>query len=224
MKAPGNARQSNYSADACREGIGMSSRSRFERNKIDVLDMLINILKSHEENLSEFAERLDTSINNISLSHGNIAKLNQIIDQENISDIVDKLDVFVDNISSIVGNLKEFTSRNGQRLAIIDCKRWSEFKETSMGTSLVAFEVDMWNVLSVTSVGQKFIFRYSEKLPASKNDVIAEDSIYGELLTPDTLRLRRWLSEELNIPEQKIIEGNLLKTPGNTSDGALLNT
>ena len=202
----------------------MSSRSRYERNKIDVLDMLINILKSHEENLSEFAERLDASINSISLSPGKIAKLNQIIEQENISDIVNKLDVFVDNISSIVENLKEFTSRNGPRLAIADCKRWSEFKEASMGTSLVAFEVDMWNVLSVTSVGQKFIFRYSERLPASRNDVIAEDSIYGELLTPDTLRLGRWLSEELNIPEEKIIEGNLLKTPDNTLDRALLNT
>ncbi len=202
----------------------MSSRSRFQKNKIDVLDMLINILKSHEENLSEFADRLDASINNISSSHGRIAKLNQILDQENISDIVDKLDVFTDNISSIVKNLREFTTKNGHHLAIADCKRWSEFKEASMGASLVAFEVDMWNVLSVTSVGQKFIFRYSEKLPASRNDVTAEDSIYGELLTPDTLRLRRWLSEELNIPVEKIIEGNLLKTLDNTSNGALFNT
>ena len=200
----------------------MSPHTRFQKNKIDVLDMLISILKSHEEGLSEFADRLENFIDNISLSQGKIAGLNQILQHENVSDIASKLDFLVDNISSILENIVEFTSENGHHLAIVDCRKWSEFRDASTGTSLVSFEIDMWNIFSIASVCRRFIFRYSEKLPASEDDVISEDSICRNLLNPDSLRLRRWLSEELNIPEEKIIEGNLLKTLDNTSERSFL--
>lgn len=120
---------------------------------------------------------------------------------ENLSGIVDKLGQILENTNS--------TSQNGNGLVFTQCRKWSEFKEASVGSSLVAFEIDLWNVFSISSTSRHFIFRYSEKLPLSRKDVTDENSFCHKVLTLDPASLRRWLSEELRVPEDKILEGNL---------------
>lgn len=123
------------------------------------------------------------------------------IQEENLPNIVGKLDQILQNAMS--------TPEDNQQVAVLDCRKWSEFREASVGASLVAFEMDIWNIFCVTSRSGEFIFRYSEKLPISKNDVMPEDSICHKVLNLDIQNLRRWLSRELKVTEDKIIQGNL---------------
>ena len=187
------------------------------QNKIDVLDMLISILKDHEENLSDVVDRLGAFFESLSLIQKKSRKLDQISQEENLSNITDKLDVFIDNLSAIVENIREFTSENGGRLAVADCRKWSEFKKVSTGASLVAYEIDMWNVFSISSLCRELFFRYSERLPVSQNDMIPENSVCRKILNLDPSSLRTWLSKELRVSKDKIMEGNLVKSLGESN-------
>jgi len=190
----------------------MFANSRFE-GKIDVLDLLINILKDHEENLSDVVDKLDVFLDNLSLAQKKTAKLDQILKRDDLSDVVDRLGVFINSLSSVVEKIsRESTSEKDRHIAIVDCRKWSEFRVVSAGASLVAFEMDVWNVFSITSRSREFIFRFSESLPMSKNDAMPEGSASNKLPNLDSTSLRRWLSEELKVPEEKIIEGNLVKS------------
>ena len=189
----------------------MPSPTRSE-NKIDVLDMLITILKDHEESLSDIVDRLGAFIGSLSLVQKKSRNLDQISQQETLSHITGKLDVFIENLSSIIENIGEFASENGRRLAVADCRKWSEFKEVSTGASLVAYETDMWNIFSISSLCREFVFRYSERLPVSQNDMMPGDSVCHKVLNLEPSNLRRWLSKELKVSKDKIVEGNLIKS------------
>jgi len=200
-----------------KRGFDMSSGPGFE-GKIDVLDMLINILKDHEESLSGIVGKLDFFIDNLSSAQKKIKKMDRILQQENLSNIVDRLDIFVDNLSSVLEKIsREFAFEDGRRVAVVDCRKWLEFRTVSMGASFVAFETDVWNVFSVTSACRDFIFRYSERLPVSQNDVVPEGSVCHKVLNMDPRSLRRWLSDELKVPEDKIIQGDLSKSLGGSN-------
>ena len=140
------------------------------QSKIDVLDLLISILKDHEENLSES----------------------------------------IDKIGGILQNRNVISEKEPHHpLAFVDCLRWSDFKRASVGASLVGYKIDIWNEFFIVSVGRRFVFRHSEKLPRSKNDVKLEDTVCSKVLNLDSTGFRHWLSEELKVPENRIIEGNL---------------
>jgi len=96
-----------------------------------------------------------------------------------------------------------------RHLSVVACRKWSEFKEVSSDASLVAFEINVWNEFSITSVCSGFIFRYSEKLPAYQHGMKIEDSVCHEVLNLDPADLRCWLSDELNVPDHRIVEGGL---------------
>jgi len=129
--------------------------------------------------------------------------------------LVDMIKTHEKNLLDIAGRIdqnfqyRESESENDHPIAVVDCRKWSEFKELSTGTSLVAYEMDVWNVFSITSARREFIFRYSERLPISRNNVTPKDSVCHKALNLNPASLRRWLSEELRVPEEKIIEGNL---------------
>lgn len=140
------------------------------QSKIDVLDLIISILKDHEENLS-----------------GSIDKIGDMLQNRNPVPVKEPHHLLV----------------------FVDCLRWSDFKRASAGSSLVGYRIDVWNEFTIISVSPRFISRYSEKLPRSKDDIMLEDTVCGKVLDLDSIGLRHWLSEELKVPENKIIEGNI---------------
>ncbi len=163
----------------------MSSRPRFQ-DKIDVLDILISILKDHEGNLSNTVDKLDAFIKNLSSLEKKIAKVEQILQH------------------------KKFTPVNDRRFIYVECKKWSEFREVSTGASLVAFEAEE-KTLSISSAFREIIFKYSEDLPWGDDEINMQsgDLVCCKVLNLDSFSVRRWLSEELKVPEDKIVEGRL---------------
>jgi len=166
----------------------MSSHTRFE-DKIDVLDIIISILKDHEENLSNIVDKLDSFVRNLSILEKKMSKLDQPLQQ------------------------KKFRPESERRIVFVECKKWSEFRDACAGASLVAFDMSD-SVLSVNSSSREFVFRYSERLPDA-SDVLPShsgNSAFRGALHLNTLSVRHWLSEELKVPEDKIVEGALSTT------------
>ena len=166
----------------------MSSLPRFQ-DKIDVLDMIISILKDHEENLSNIVDKLDTFVENFSSLEKKIAMIGQGLQNA------------------------KFAHRKERRMLLVECRNWSEFREMSIGASLVAFEIAK-DLLSVSSASSEFVFKYSEKLPPvdSLTALQPGDTSHREASSPNSLGIRAWLSEELKVAEHRILEGKLLAT------------
>ena len=93
----------------------MSSLRRFQ-DKIDVLDLIISVLKDHEKSLSDFIEKMDTFIKEVSV-------FKEVCGKSGIS------------------RPRMFTQGDNRNIISVECERWSDFKEVSMGARLVAFEM-----------------------------------------------------------------------------------
>ena len=154
----------------------MSSLRRFQ-DKIDVLDLIISVLKDHEKSLSDFIEKMDTFIKEVSV-------FKEVCGKSGIS------------------RPRMFTQRDNRNIISVECERWSDFKEVSMGARLVAFEVRDGG-LYITSMSNGFIFKHLHRLPSSE----AVTSFSTESL--DVGNVKRWLSDELKVPENRIVEGHL---------------
>ena len=156
----------------------MSSLRRFQ-DKIDVLDLIISILKDHEKSLSDFIEKMDAFIKEVSV-------LKKVGEENRIS------------------RPRRFTQRDNCNVISVGCRRWSDFREVSMGARLVVFEVRDGG-LYITSMSNGFIFKHFHKLPGSE----AVTSLPPESL--DVGNVKRWLSDELKVPENRIVEGHLFE-------------
>jgi len=187
----------------------MPARSEFQ-DRIDVLDMIISILRDHEENLSKLADRFDAICNDLSVVEEKITVLDQALERLNGL-----------NVKNVIGAV----GLKGPLIAI-ECKDWLTFRGASQGALLVVFEVvDERFIMS--SVSDLFIFTYSESLPqvevlmgdriekSFKQDkdleIVSSESkecIYEETLQPKMIR--RWLASELGVPEKRVVEGRIL--------------
>jgi len=191
----------------------MTTHSEFQE-KMDVLDLIISILRDHEETLSKLADRFDAICNGVPDLGQNLSLLERSLDR------LDGLQV-----KSVVG-------AGGLKgpLVAVSCKDWQTFRSASQGALMVAFEV-LGELLFVSSVSDLFIFTYTESLPEVKKlidggkeirledhleeerfEVLSskdEDQASDEVLKPETVK--RWLESELGVPEGKIVEGRVLR-------------
>jgi hypothetical protein len=202
------------------------------QKKMDVLDLIINVLKEHEENLDKLADKFENVLNKLFSVENKISNLNETFAQFLFS--------------------KRTNSKYSNQVTLTECKGWTEFKDRSAGAHTVAFEVEE-NVFTVNSSLGDVVYRYSEFLPELKIQVeeghkqyVVKKMVFdspGDLypiferqlkcgleifvkgsrsnlsdkerllhLTyhVDPILAKHWLSDELNVPEENIIEGKLL--------------
>jgi len=216
----------------------MCPSSEFQE-KMDVLDLIINILKEHEESLEGLADRLEGMINNLHSLEDKISSLNETLAQFLSFNTANPL-------------ILPSQANETKPLTLIDCGEWTEFKERSKKARMVAFQVKD-KVFTVSSLSNGVVFKYSENLPEvrfqvgdeSKQFAVEKISFNG----PDDLSLifekrlkcgleatvrgstfnlsegtrlfqlsyhvdlataKRWLSKELSVPKENIIEGNII--------------
>ncbi len=216
----------------------MCPSSEFQE-KIDVLDLIINILKEHEESLEGLADRLEGMINNLHGVEVEISNLNETLAHFSFSKTANPLIVP--------------SQANGTKpLTLIDCREWTEFKDRSKKARMVAFQVKE-KVFSVSSFSNGVVFKYSETLPEVRFQVGDESKQFavekisfndpddlslifekrlkcglgvtvrcsnfnlseGERLFQlsyhvDSVTTKHWLSKELDVPKENIIEGNII--------------
>jgi len=187
----------------------MPSYSRF-KGKIDVLDLIIEVLRDHEEALSDLVDRFEEISGKMTVLDENINILGSILErlgELRVRDIV--------KASGINGPLTR-----------IECNDWETFRSSSQGALIVTFEFSGGDVI-VSSVTDLFIFTYSrgilefmEELSKAKvnwwgrackaigDPLRMEDDYCGATVDPEVFR--RFLSSELGMPEEKIIHGRVL--------------
>ncbi len=190
----------------------MTVHSEFQE-KIDVLDMIISILKEHEENLSGLVERFDALCNNLAAVDEKASELGHSLSRlEGLG---------VKNIVGISGT-------NGP-LVTVECRDWLNFRSASQGALLVAFEI-VNDLLVLSSVSDLFVFTYSERLPsmealskASKKEAefhLGDRNFEASLSQSQgvlckmflkTDKMKHWLTSELGVAGNKIIEGRILR-------------
>lgn len=200
--------------------------------KMDVLDLIINILKEHERNLEKLADKFESVLNNLYSVESKISSLN-----ENFAQFL-----FFKTL-----NPESMT----KPVTLAQCKEWTEFRDRSAGAHVVTFEMEN-NVFTVNSMSGNVVYRYSEFLPEVKFQVEEGEKRYvvkkmsfdslGDLFPVferrlkcglevfvkglkfdladnerllqltyqvDPAKAKHWLSEELSVSEEKVIEGKL---------------
>jgi len=193
------------------------ANSQFQE-KIDILDVIISVLKDHEETLSRLADRFDEIYDDISALQEKLPTLDQALHR------LDGL-----KVKRLIGP----TGLKGP-LAAVKCKDWLTFLNASQGALLVAFEVSD-DTCTFSSVSDLFIFTFSEEIVDVKLLIDKEvkkwlrrrprhagsatpspgrfsfvegESVCEVIVSPKMLK--QWLSLELGIPEKKIMEGRIL--------------
>jgi len=195
----------------------MPVHSKF-REKMDVLDLIIDVLKTHEESLSEIVEKFEETHQKICVFDEKIGLLDRIL--ERLKGLK-------------IRNVVEATGINGS-LVKVKCNDWTTFRAASQGALLVTFEVSDGEV-SIFSITDLFVFIYSIGVPefmgvvsgsakrwmgkilraredgtTSSSFLSSEinDDAYEAVFTPEMLR--RWLSSELELSKDKIVHGQVL--------------
>jgi hypothetical protein len=194
----------------------MTKDAEFQE-KLDVLDIIISILKDHEEALSKISDRFDSVCDEISAFQDKISVLDRALERlEGLK------------VKNVVGAM----GVNGP-LVTGKCKDWQAFKGASQGALLVAYEV-VGEQLIFSSVSDLFVFTFIEGLPEItvlmagtrrwiNNNPESEDadatnpealvstdgeSTYEIIVSPRVVK--RWLSSELGVSKEKIIEGRVI--------------
>jgi hypothetical protein len=188
------------------------------QEKVDVLDILISILRDHEESLQKIAERFDAVCNEVSVFEEKAAVLDRVLEH-----------LGGQKIQTIIGA----TGTKGP-LVTVNCKSWQSFKGASQGALLVAYEV-IGEQTYFSSVSDLSVFTFSgelnetsltvskgvrrwierslgpdedETLESGENVSVDGDSAYKTIVNSKTIR--RWLSAETGVPEDKIVEGKVI--------------
>ena len=220
----------------------MSTDSEFQE-KIDTLDLIINVLKEHEKILDKLAEKLESTVNNLKTRGAEGEKI-----RKSISLIDEKISSLNDAIAQFLAS----KTPKPARFSLVQCEEWTDFKDKSRGARRVAFEAEE-KAFTVNSMSDEEIYEYSEALAEHEFCVKEEEKRYVlEKMFIDSLddvplvfkrglkcgldvsiisskfdlpdgrhvfkltyhvdpeRAKRWLSKELEVPEDNIIEGKII--------------
>ena len=199
----------------------MCPSSEFQE-KVDALDLVINILKEHEKTLSNLADRLEGFVKDISE---------------------------LDRRKSLTPFL---VSKTAKPMTLVRCEEWTDFNARSRDAQLVAFEVRerVFTVNSVSDEAvceySEFLpqinFRVKEEdgryivdeisvgnlndllllftgrlrcglavfVKSSRFDLSDKERVVQLSRQVDPAEAKRWLSRELNVAEENIVLGKIV--------------
>jgi small-conductance mechanosensitive channel len=181
----------------------MSKKLPSKNEALEALDFIVNVLKEHEKDL----DRLINELGNITEKIGDSGTLNGKIEkveetlatlQNEITNLITYLSASHETPIILAQPTQEQkpeispSKENSGPPVIMRCKQWEDFQTLARQAQTVSF-----------------LYREAEKTfqaDALKNNQIITYS--GELPKPTTL-LKSWLAKQLDMPENKILEGIL---------------
>jgi len=152
----------------------------------EALDFIINVLKEHEKDLDRLVAELGKTTERL----GGTGE---------ISGKIEKVEERLSAIQSEISNLINYISTSRQTpvyshgpAVIVRCKKWEDFKNLSTNAETVSF-----------------LFKETER--TFQIDALKEGKVltYSGEFPQDTKIFKIWISRELKIPEEKILEGVL---------------
>jgi len=166
---------------------------------LEALDFIINVLKEHEKDLDRLINDLSTITDKLGNTGGLSGKVEKVeerleILQDEITNLIKYMSAPRETPLTMQGEKQEKLQVEGVRgpPVILRCKQWEDFQTLANGAQTLSF-----------------LFKEAEKtfqVDALKNNQIIT---YSGKPPKETSLLKRWLSKELTIPEQRILEGIL---------------
>ena len=189
----------------------MSKKPQSKDEALEALDFIVNVLKEHEHDL----DKLINELGNVTEQLGATGELNNKV--EKIEEKVTGLQNDITNLISYISTAPQETAKfptaprpepktepaqtplatapapimHGPPV-ILRCKQWEDFQNLAVQAQTVSFMVKE--------------AEHTFQADALKGNQIV--TYTGEIPKPAAL-LRIWLSKQLEIPEQKILEGVL---------------
>ena len=187
----------------------MAVNSGSKDKSLEALDFIINVLKEHEQTLDKSIEELATVTEQIgNTADGLKGKVERI--EERINNLEKEVTNLMDKVSS---SPKETLSTPvkitqpqaafaglppiipGGPLVVLRCRQWADFQALATGVHTLSFSYkEVEKVFQAEALRENQIIVFSGALPS-----------FSRIL-------KAWLSQELNVTGQNILEGFLDKT------------
>ncbi|MEM3550878.1 MAG: hypothetical protein QXV01_07295, partial [Candidatus Bathyarchaeia archaeon] len=176
----------------------MSKEAPSKDNALEALDFIINVLREHEKDL----DRLINELGKITKRLGEAGELSGKIEviEERLTNLQGEISNLISYLSAREALKTPSTAPPKTQMPmevrgppiILRCRQWEDFQ-------MLAFQA------------QTLSFLYKEADKAFQADALKNNQVItysGELPRPTSL-LKAWLSKQLGIPEDKILEGIL---------------
>jgi len=198
----------------------MSEKPPSKDEALEALDFIVNVLKEHEKDL----DRLVSELGNVAGQLGESGELNGKVKkiEDKISSLQGEVGSLVKNLSVSSNQASEVTltaaekPKNvvpavalGQMAAaqinaanlnsitnsmplMLQCSRWEDFQELSAQANTVSYKLkEAEKSLEISAIKNNQITTYTGQIPDY------------------SLLLKMWLSKQLEVPEKRILEGNI---------------
>jgi hypothetical protein len=190
----------------------MSKKPKSKDEALEALDFIVNVLKEHEKDLDRLINELGTVTDALGETGELSSKVEKV--EERISGLQNEITGLVNYLSSSskeapVPAPEQKTEQKTEKKieqktevapapimhgppVILRCKQWEDFK-------------------TLASQAQTLSFMYKDAEKTFQADALKGNQIvtYSGELPKLTALLKMWLSKQLEVPEQKILEGVL---------------
>ena len=172
---------------------------------LEALDFIVNVLKEHEKDLDKLINELATvteQMGDTSELNGKVEKVEEKIDtlQKEVSNLVGRLSSAPkETVSAAVTKEQSTEAVPAAAVAvqscqpmILRCKQWEDFQTLAVKAQTLSFS-------------------YKEDEKVFQADAIKGNQIitYSGALPKFSSILKMWLSKQLDVPQQSILEGVL---------------
>ena len=152
----------------------------------EALDFIINVLKEHEKDLDRLVAELSKTTEKL----GGTGELSEKI--EKVEERLSTIQTEISNLINYMSTSRDHPAHPHGPAIIVRCKKWEDFKTLSANAETVSF-----------------LFKETER--TFQIDALKEGKVltYSGEFPQDTRIFKIWISRELKIPEERILEGAL---------------
>ena len=152
----------------------------------EALDFIINVLKEHEKDLDRLVAELGKTTEKL----GGTGELSEKI--EKVEERLSTIQTEISNLINYMSTSRDSPAHPHGPAIIVRCKKWEDFKTLSANAETVSF-----------------LFKETER--TFQIDALKEGKVltYSGEFPQDTRIFKIWISRELKIPEERILEGAL---------------
>jgi hypothetical protein len=178
----------------------MSKKPQSKDEALEALDFIVNVLKEHEKDL----DRLINELGTVTASLGETGELSTKVDkvEEKIGGLQNEIGSLINYLSTSPREAPVLTEAQKTEVmqasmmhgppVILRCKQWEDFQTLAFQAQTLSFMVkEAEKTFQADALKGNQIITYSGEIPK-----------FASLL-------KMWLSKQLEIPEQKILEGVL---------------
>jgi hypothetical protein len=178
----------------------MSRKPQSKDEALEALDFIVNVLKEHEKDLDRLIGELGTVTERLGETGEISSKVEKV--EERIGGLQNEINSLINYLSASPREPPSITATQKAEVVqasvmhgppvILRCKQWDDFQTLSFQA-------------------QTLSFMYKEAEKTFQADALKGNQIitYSGELPKLTALLKMWLSKQLEIPEQKILEGVL---------------